>query len=305
MLRSVLVSFTAAIALLLGGCASPSPSTPVSQAPNTQTPESAPFRTPMVQAVPPTPTVSPQDALALEPDGAAQGDAVARALQLKSDGDWAGAFVEARRALWKTPDDEDALRLIGKLGPELREHRLAAMAFERLGTIHVGDPAPLIQQARVLLRLGSFDEALVVAALAEARDAEDPEVFQVRGRAHLGRGELALAIAAFERVLAFSPDHGYALNNLGLAHLRSNQNEKAVEVLQRAATLLPHVAYVHNNLGVAFERVGRTADARAAYDQATALSPKYVKALVNSARVSKVASADTSQEPLPESVTTE
>jgi Flp pilus assembly protein TadD len=50
------------------------------------------------------------------------------------------------------------------------------------------------------------------------------------------------------------------------------------------------VAYVHNNLGVALERVGRTEEAEMAYTLSTSLSPKYVKARVNSARLKKVAS---------------
>jgi predicted RNA polymerase sigma factor len=61
-----------------------------------------------------------------------------------------------------------------------------------------------------------------------------------------------------------------------------------VEVLERAAELLPHVAYVHNNLGVALERVGRGDEAKTAYQRAMDLSPKYVKARLNAARVAKV-----------------
>ena len=58
--------------------------------------------------------------------------------------------------------------------------------------------------------------------------------------------------------------------------------------LEHAAEVLPNVAYVHNNLGVALERVGRGDEAKAAYQQAMDLSPKYVKARINAARVAKV-----------------
>ena len=42
-----------------------------------------------------------------------------------------------------------------------------------------------------------------------------------------------------------------------------------------------------NNLGVAYERMGHVTEAKEAYSRATALSPRYVKARVNSDRVAK------------------
>ena len=102
-----------------------------------------------------------------------------------------------------------------------------------------------------------------------------------------GLGDLQGAITSFKTVIALQPDHGYAMNNLGLAYLRANLNEQAVEVLEEAVEQLPNVSYVQNNLGVAYERIGRADDAKHAYQQAMDLSPKYVKARVNAARVAK------------------
>ena len=135
------------------------------------------------------------------------------------------------------------------------------------------------------------------------RDPEDPEVYQVLGRAHLGAHELTSAILRFQQAVHLDPEHGHALNNLGFAYLRANDNARAVEVLTQAASLLPHVAYVQNNLGVACERLGRLEEARAAYAAATRLSPRYVQARVNAERVGRVARADPAgpalAEPLP------
>jgi Flp pilus assembly protein TadD len=113
----------------------------------------------------------------------------------------------------------------------------------------------------------------------------------VIGRAELAEGDLSGAIASFKKAIELVPDHGYALNNLGYALLRANLNDEAVDVLEHAAEILPNVAYVHNNLGVAYERVGREEEAEAEYTRSASLSPKYVKAQVNSARMKRLASA--------------
>src|SRR5262249_37587307 len=82
----------------------------------------------------------------------------------------------------------------------------------------------------------------------------------------------------FQKAISLSPEHGYALNNLGFAYLRANRNQEAVEVLTRAARLLPQVAYVQNNLGVALERVGDVQQAKHAFAKAVELSPTHLKA---------------------------
>jgi Flp pilus assembly protein TadD len=215
----------------------------------------------------------------------------ARARGLRSEGDLAGALAESRRALLHAPEDEELLAEVARLSRRSGEHALAARAFASLARVRSTDALPLIQQAREQLALGDTAAALRTGADALARDAENPEVYQVLGRAHLAEGDLSLGILRLERAVELDPEHGWALNNLGFAYLRANENPKAVAVLTRAAALLPHEARVHNNLGVALERTGEGEAARDAFARATSLSPRYVKARVNSQRLGQVASA--------------
>jgi tetratricopeptide (TPR) repeat protein len=245
----------------------------------------------------PTPVsgeLSPPDGLALGHEHLSRINHLARARTLRELGDHSGALTECRRALYDTPDDEAALRMIGRLGQLTGQEELAVLAFGRLGYLLPDDASPLIQQARVLTALGRYAEAVNVAAEALLRDSEDPEAYQALGRAHLAAGNLPEALQRFQQAVHLAPEHGYALNNLGLAYLRANQNAQAAEVLARAAALLPHVAYVHNNLGVAYERLGRTGEAQAAYSHATRLSPRYLKAHLNASRMNKLARLDVS-----------
>lgn len=219
-------------------------------------------------------------------------DHLTRAQQLRVDGDLPGALAEARRAVADDGNDEDALMLIGKLGRMTGADALAAEAYARVAALEPLDASPLVQEARVLIHAHAFRDAVEVAQAAVARDDAEPEAYQALGRAYLSQGMLQPAIDSFEKVIALQPEHGYALNNLGLAYLRANRNSDAVEVLKQASMLLPDIAYVQNNLGIALERTGDTDDAQAAYARAMSLSPKYLKARLNSGRLQRVASAE-------------
>jgi Flp pilus assembly protein TadD len=236
------------------------------------------------------------DRLALEHDTPTV-DHLGRAEQLALEGDVKGGLTEARRALFTAPDDEETLTRVAQLARRAGQPALAAEAWERVAMLEPTDAQPLIARGRALLGARDFAGAVLAGRGAAARDEGDPEAWQVTGLAQLGLGELGGAIASFEKAVELSPQHGWALNNLGFACLRASQNERAVEVLERAAALLPQVAYVQNNLGVALERVGRADEAKAAYLHAMDLSPKYVKARLNAARVAKAPTGERLAEP--------
>lgn len=256
----------------------------------------------------PAPEVAGVDASPPEParDGLGEAhahrgsvDHLGRARGLQAEADLGGALAELQRAVQDAPWDEEVLRALAETARRAARHTLAAGAYERLARVRPTDAVPLVQQARCLLATGDASAALRAGAEALARDPENPEVYQVLGRAHLVEGDLSLAITRLERAVELAPEHGHALNNLGFAYLRANENGRAVEVLGRAAALLPGVAHVHNNLGVALERTGRTEQARDAFALATRLSPRDVKARVNSERMRRLASASMpSLEPL-------
>jgi tetratricopeptide (TPR) repeat protein len=233
----------------------------------------------------------PPDVVALDHEHRGRVDHLARAADLRQQGDLEGALAEARRAVFDAPNDDDALEQAALLAKQVGQRDIAIEAFERLARIRSEDPQPLLQEARLLVAKHDDEGAIEVAREALVRDDDSAEAYQLIGRAHLHQGELQSAIDAFVKVLEIDPSHGYAMNNLGLAYLRSNQNQKAVEILTQAAEFLPQVAYVQNNLGVALERVGQVDEAKLAYARATNLSPKYVKAELNAKRVKRLASS--------------
>jgi Flp pilus assembly protein TadD len=280
------------LALSLAACNEPKQQPPVFTAKSSMKPEPMPEMSFIVDAgqMSQAETVPQEiDVLGVEHDHRGKVNHLAKAKELKTQGDAEGALAEARKAIFDSPADEDVLSFIGKVARSTGEKELAAAAYGRLATIRTDDAMPLVQQARVLLSMRDLEGAVKAGQEAITRDPENPEAFQVVGRAYLSDGELQAAIGMFEKVVELNPDHGYALNNLGFACLRANENDKAVEALTRATELLPNVAYIHNNLGVALERTGDAEGAKLAYAKSTSLSPKYVKAKINAERVAKAA----------------
>jgi len=250
----------------------------------------SPPSTPSPPTERPPPPTKPQDRLALEHQDSEPVDHLARSLELRQLGDKRGALTEAQRALFDDPENGEALTLIANLAESTGKKEIAVEALGRLAKLDEDDARPLEHQSRLLISLKRYDEGVKAGRQAIARDSEDPDAYQVTGRALLAQRELAPAIQMFQRVVELSPDHGYAWNNLGFAYLLASQNEDAVDALTHAAELLPDIAYVQNSLGVALERVGRLDEAMRAFAAATEVSPKYVKAKINLQRLEQLAS---------------
>lgn len=241
--------------------------------------------------------ITPAEHVALKHEHRAGINHLEEAKRLREQGDLDEALVEARRAVDDSSNDEEALTLVSNLGRKTHNLELAVDALSKLAELRPDDAVVLIQQARLLMSLGRFAQAVDVGTESIRKDSSNVESYQVVGRAFLSLGQLSQATRYFEKAVELDPEHGYALNNLGFAYLRSNEHTKALEVLQKAAELLPHVAFVQNNLGVALERNGQREEAQLAYNHARDLSPKYVKAIINLKRVAQTMTPQ--EEPTP------
>ncbi|MGA9523057.1 MAG: tetratricopeptide repeat protein [Myxococcaceae bacterium] len=303
MKKQIVAACVAALSFSATACNEQPKSSPKPKVEVSLTPPPAPVIQPVITSKVPTtaepvsstsfivePTAKDLDVLAVSHEDARNVDHLSRAVQMREIGDFTGALAEARRALFDSPDDVEVLTLIDRLTKLTNEKELRIATLERLAKLQPEDARPLVQQARVLISKKDYEGAIGIGAEAAKRDENNPEAYHAIGRAHLNLGQLAPAIAMFEKVIALEPEHGHALNNLGFAYLRANRNEEALTVLTRASELLPNVAWIHNNLGVALERVGRIDEAKDAYARSSFLSPKYVKAQLNVARVASVAS---------------
>ena len=96
-------------------------------------------------------------------------------------------------------------------------------------------------------------------------------------------GNLAAAMAGYEKVLAREPRNIDALFLLGRAHCQQGKFERGAEILRKAIELSPKHAHAHNLLGMALNRLGRPQEALACFERALATNAQFALALLNKA----------------------
>lgn len=96
-------------------------------------------------------------------------------------------------------------------------------------------------------------------------------------------GRYDQAAGAAQATLTVQPNNLDALLELGRAHIARGQAFYGVAPLEQARQLAPRDWRPYSLLGVAYEQVRRTDDARAAWNQALALSPDNPDVLTNAA----------------------
>ena len=234
---------------------------------------------------------------------------LARALALHRQGDVAHAERLYLDVLAATPDDADALHLLGVLrhhggrvddglalldralealphdaavhsnrGAALRDlgrHEEALAGFEQALRLDARHASAAANRAAVLVDLGRPADALAACelALALAPDAAPVHYNHGRGLQDLGRAEAALA--AFERARIGLPDFVPLLDNLcdllrGLGRAR-----EALPLCERLLAIEPHAAarwHLHASVLLALDR---PRDALASLERSLALAPDH------------------------------
>jgi predicted O-linked N-acetylglucosamine transferase (SPINDLY family) len=192
--------------------------------------------------------------------------------------DFRFAEAAAREALARSPDDGEALYLLGST--LLFEGRLRE-ALEPLRAA-----AARLQRRGVGYRLGHCHFGLGELAAAEQALRRETQAHPDYANAHntlgavlaaLGRHDEALA--AFLAALRIDPLHGEASNNAGNALHALGRNGEALPHLERAAAALAGRADVHHNLGLVLHALRRYEEAAASCARARELDPRLPYAL--------------------------
>ncbi|HKC03424.1 MAG TPA: sulfotransferase [Sphingomicrobium sp.] len=125
------------------------------------------------------------------------------------------------------------------------------------------DPVIAGNLASALAELGKFKEALDVVSADLARSDRTFKLLKLRGFLAQSSEEFAVAIDAYEQVVAAAPADWESWNNLGNSRNAAGDLEGSIEALRRAADLNPVSAPIRINLATALA-------AAASFDEAEA-----------------------------------
>jgi tetratricopeptide (TPR) repeat protein len=139
----------------------------------------------------------------------------------------------------------------------------------------------LCENARQLLRAGSFQKAIALFEQARQIDDFQIELFESLGTACFLLGDYEAAIGHFRRIIDLAPRHAAAFVNLGAVYNRLGDYPKAIETLRRGIQVDKNSAEGYYNLGIAHRRLKQNALAVPAYREAIRLAPDMVDAYQN------------------------
>jgi tetratricopeptide (TPR) repeat protein len=101
------------------------------------------------------------------------------------------------------------------------------------------------------------------------------------GLAFAEKGQLAAAIAEYQKALEITPTFARAHNNLGVAYLRQDRLDEAMKEFHNSIAFDPSFAEANNNLGNAFMKKGQAARAIVEYRKASKINPTMAEAHLN------------------------
>jgi tetratricopeptide (TPR) repeat protein len=131
--------------------------------------------------------------------------------------------------------------------------------------------AALLQQAVAFENGGDLASAMALYQKVLSREPSNVDALIRLGRAHLERGELEASTKALRRAIALRPQHGPALTFLGIALARTGQSQEAIACFERALAADPASPMTPLYMADVLGALGRHADAVAAFDKALAI----------------------------------
>jgi Flp pilus assembly protein TadD len=164
---------------------------------------------------------------------------------------------------------------------------LAARPRQNRTALHLAfdNVASLFTEALRRHQSGQLAEAIALYDRIVSLKPDIPEVHCNRGVALVGLGRLGEAETAYRQAIVLNADFADAHNNLGIALCERGGLDEAERALRQAIKLKAESPLFHTNLGIALKCQGRFGDAEASHRQAIALNPDFPDAYSNLADV--------------------
>jgi tetratricopeptide (TPR) repeat protein len=141
----------------------------------------------------------------------------------------------------------------------LDQHARAIADYEHMLALDPARGVTHYARARCRARLGDVDGAIEELSALAAKDADVFHVHFLLGKLLMEKGQLALAVDAFSRVIELAPDHVEALANRALLLARLGDRAGGIADAERAKALEPqHPEYVYAAIALRYMETDRS-----------------------------------------------
>jgi Flp pilus assembly protein TadD len=194
----------------------------------------------------------------------------------------AGRLAEAetiyRQVLAVSPNNVDALNLLGLIAHQAGKNDTAATLFARAVALAPNVAELHLHLAWALSQQKRWQPAADACRRALELRPGDPEPLGYLGVALCSMGRMDEAIVVLRKAIAARPDDAAALLNLAAALKETRQWDEAVECCHKAIALQPNLAEAYNTLGSIMQEEGHFEEAAAAYRHTLELAPSHATA---------------------------
>jgi putative PEP-CTERM system TPR-repeat lipoprotein len=165
---------------------------------------------------------------------------VARAEAYRAAGEIRASLIELKNALLKQPDHAEARLQLAQAELDLGDPESAEIELQRARELGISRERISLMLAEVRLQLEQFDDMLRELRLDDAAPVERRvAVLNLRGRAHLGLGQIVLAEEAFKAALALDEKSVDALIGLARFAFAKGEVDQGRDLLARATSVDP------------------------------------------------------------------
>ena len=170
-------------------------------------------------------------------------------------GDAAGAVTVARHLDSISPEDPDAMYLLGAALANHAQWHEARPVLEKLVSVR-DDATAHVTLGMTLMNDGDIAGASLQIERALQQNPHEIEAHYYKGVIARQHGDLPGAIKEMEVVVSANPQHVLAQVELGALSLQMGNLDRARQALEQAVSLSPNSPENHYQLGLAYSRLG-------------------------------------------------
>lgn len=206
-------------------------------------------------------------------------------MALSSREDFVAAQEAIQKAINLSPDYPKAHFCVGSVFEKQEKIPEAIAAFQQVLALDPSHAEANCAMGRLAIKQENIDEAIVFLERALRINPNLAGVYYHLAHAYLIKLEPEKALEYSQKALALAPQSPETINMYGSVILNTGKVDEAIEAFRASLKLDPNLCWTHYYLGKAYQVGGNFAVANESYDQALAINPDFVDAILGKASI--------------------